>query len=207
MHGPNARGRSRGTTVLFVSHNMPAIESLCNRGILLSAGRVKLDGSVSEIIGEYRRQVLALSPTDSTSHFDRPGPERSSPILRSAILLDGDGEPTNYLSLGGTLRLRVGLEVAKPLRFPTIGICFDDTLGQRMLTIHTPVSDAAIEQVSGRCAIECRVDRFPLSPATIGLRSTLQRVLPLTVSNEPCISRLSMVKRLKRAGVTPVESV
>lgn len=43
----------QGRTVLFVSHNMPAITRLCPRTILLDAGRVIADGPSSQIVGAY----------------------------------------------------------------------------------------------------------------------------------------------------------
>lgn len=42
-----------GKTILFVSHNMSSVKNLCNRGILISAGRVVEDGSVDKIISDY----------------------------------------------------------------------------------------------------------------------------------------------------------
>src|SRR5436305_3704697 len=47
-----------GCTVLFVSHNMPAVESLCGRALLLAGGRVIQDGPVRELIQEYFRSVI-----------------------------------------------------------------------------------------------------------------------------------------------------
>jgi lipopolysaccharide transport system ATP-binding protein len=45
--------RTGGRTVLFVSHNMAAVRSLCTRGILLENGKVKLIGSIGEVLEEY----------------------------------------------------------------------------------------------------------------------------------------------------------
>ena len=42
-----------GRTVLFVSHNMPAVTRLCQRGILLNQGKVVADGKASTIVGQY----------------------------------------------------------------------------------------------------------------------------------------------------------
>lgn len=42
-----------GRTVLFVSHNMGAVKSMCNKGIMLSKGEIKRIGDVSEVINEY----------------------------------------------------------------------------------------------------------------------------------------------------------
>ena len=43
----------QGRTVLFVSHNMTAIKSLCSRAILLEGGRVAIDGNVDEVVNSY----------------------------------------------------------------------------------------------------------------------------------------------------------
>src|SRR5439155_25143626 len=44
---------NRGRTVLFVSHNMATVESLCQRAILLSRGKVELDGTPHTIVERY----------------------------------------------------------------------------------------------------------------------------------------------------------
>ena len=50
--------RGEGRTVLFVSHNMGSIRSLCNRGVLLENGRVKADGEVNAICDMYLNDSL-----------------------------------------------------------------------------------------------------------------------------------------------------
>jgi lipopolysaccharide transport system ATP-binding protein len=48
-----------GRTVLFVSHNMGAIRTLCKRGILLSQGSSVVDGSIDKVIGYYNGQGIS----------------------------------------------------------------------------------------------------------------------------------------------------
>jgi lipopolysaccharide transport system ATP-binding protein len=43
-----------GRTVLFVSHNMPIVQKLCSRALLLDAGRVHIDGSTTDVIDAYQ---------------------------------------------------------------------------------------------------------------------------------------------------------
>lgn len=43
----------QGRTVLFVSHNLQAVTSLCERGIILSAGQLVFDGAASEAVAQY----------------------------------------------------------------------------------------------------------------------------------------------------------
>ena len=47
--------KSRGGTIMFVSHSAAAVESLCERSILLRAGRVELDGETSDVLSRYQR--------------------------------------------------------------------------------------------------------------------------------------------------------
>ena len=79
-------GRS-GCTVLFVSHSMPAIESLCTRVLLLDGGRVVKDGGVPELIQEYHRRVLQPAGGVSEALAERNGPGRLHRVYRSATLL------------------------------------------------------------------------------------------------------------------------
>ncbi|WP_289045537.1 ABC transporter ATP-binding protein [uncultured Olleya sp.] len=47
--------KGEGRTVLFVSHNMAAVKSLCTRGILLENGEIKTTGTIEEVLNEYQR--------------------------------------------------------------------------------------------------------------------------------------------------------
>jgi lipopolysaccharide transport system ATP-binding protein len=50
-----------GRTVLFVSHNMPAVNMLCSRAILLNGGQLVMDGRPHEVIGSYLNSDLGTS--------------------------------------------------------------------------------------------------------------------------------------------------
>jgi len=182
-----------GRTVLFVSHSMPAVESLCDRAILMDGGRIAHDGPVAEAVDAYRRRVLGASQSGGPSPFNRDDPARRARVFRGATLLDAAGAPTPFLPLGGAFRLRLDLDVPGVVESPTIGVGVDDSLGQRALTLHTPLSDAAPAALSGRCAVACRVDPFPLAPGDYALKLTfaagggqvdeVERALHFTVIN------------------------
>jgi lipopolysaccharide transport system ATP-binding protein len=159
-----------GRTVLFVSHSMPAIESLCTRGILLDGGRIVYDGAVTDLIGEYRRRVLAPLNGQGPSQFDREDPSRTNPIFHSATLLDESGNPVNFLPVGGAFHLRIGLQIPDVIDHPRMGIGIDDTLGHRLLTCYTPLSTVAIEQLAGQCEVDCLIEEFPLAPGDYWLK-------------------------------------
>ncbi len=168
-------GRS-GSTILFVSHNMPAVESLCTRAILLDRGRLVADGAAPELIAEYHRRVLDTQDGNDASLVQRDDPGRICKILRAAMLLDAAGEPTNFLPLGGEFRLRLVLDPPRAVDFPTVTIGIDDTMGQRLLTLQTPLTRPVIERLSQRMVVECRVENFPLAPGDYWIKRGVSAV-------------------------------
>jgi lipopolysaccharide transport system ATP-binding protein len=72
--------RGGGRTVLFVSHNMAAVENLCSRGIWLTQGKIQLDGPVHEVIEAY---MGSFSSADSASNaVSATGDRRGSGEIR-----------------------------------------------------------------------------------------------------------------------------
>jgi ABC-type polysaccharide/polyol phosphate transport system ATPase subunit len=51
--------RSRGVTIVIVSHDLPAIERFTDRVVLMEKGSIVADGAPHEIVGRYRAQAAA----------------------------------------------------------------------------------------------------------------------------------------------------
>src|SRR5262249_906831 len=62
-----------GRTVLFVSHNMPVVRTLCSHGLLLVAGGVAYDGNAASAIGFYQASASELMARALVSRTDRKG--------------------------------------------------------------------------------------------------------------------------------------
>ena len=191
----SAVGRS-GSTILFVSHNMPAVESLCTRAILLDKGKVAHDGGVRELVAEYHRRILETQGEAGANLETVDGPGRTRKILRSCSLLDAHGEPANFVPLGGRFHLRIGVDSALSVDYPSLAINIDDQMGQRVLTLQTPLSHPVIENMLGQGVIDCVVDPFPLAPGDYWIR--------LAVWQVP--DALDEVDRVLRFTVTPGEA-
>jgi lipopolysaccharide transport system ATP-binding protein len=101
-----------GRTVLFVSHNMGAVKSLCPRSILLEGGELVFDGPTGGAIGEY----LARLYDQSGSHI-RIEPRPEVPVQVLEIWCENDaGEEVPEIELGTDLVLRARYEIREPLR-------------------------------------------------------------------------------------------
>jgi lipopolysaccharide transport system ATP-binding protein len=92
-----------GRTVLFVSHNMTAMSSLCNSAIYMSKGRIEQMGNVSDVITLYLSSSTEITTRRNWNNESCPGDE--SARLLSARLTDDDGNDTDVIDFykGGAL--------------------------------------------------------------------------------------------------------
>lgn len=125
--------RSSGRTVLFVSHNMAAVESLCTRCIWIEGGRVRADGDARSIVAEYMRTFAeAVTGRIELDHIESRTGNRNA-MFRSLEFLDAAGELTNYIRSGDKLKIRLHYEAAKVLRDLVIGINIHTEYGALLL--------------------------------------------------------------------------
>ncbi|MEJ1936034.1 hypothetical protein WDZ92_38055, partial [Nostoc sp. NIES-2111] len=120
---------SGGRTVLFVSHNMAAVQSMCSRAILLAQGQVTFDGPTTQAIALYSRR------TGSASSFRRDrGDYDGKPHVAEASIGDIEMSETNWkrrlpvrIVLRSTRRCAVNLDLRvqdnrfTPVAFATLG--------------------------------------------------------------------------------------
>jgi len=157
-----------GRTVLFVSHNMVAVETLCTYGILINFGRITRSGRPRDVIESYENEICISGP----NQFD-PMAFRQCRFLKSVKLIDDAGTETSKISLGSEFHVMIGVDVPMEVKNPVLGIGIDDSFGCRALTIHTPKSRHAISRLQGSVNIHCRIRRLPLPPGHYTLKVVL----------------------------------
>lgn len=105
----------RGTSVLFVSHNLSAVKRFCDRVVLLDHGRVRTSGQPDVAIAEYSRLVSDLEDANpagmENSHIG--GRSRSAGPARIAAVrvLDENGCPCRTLTAGRPMRLEIDYDL------------------------------------------------------------------------------------------------
>ncbi len=156
----------QGRTVLFVSHNMGAVQTLCKRAVLLERGRVKQVGSSRDVVTEYLKAGDAAAHTPLSERHDRAGEGRFR--FEELTLLDAGGRPRPYAVTGEDLYLRLRLSTPDdgPLPAPLeIGIAIREPQGLRITEVgshftgESPTTGAAAREVT------CYVPRLPLLPS------------------------------------------
>jgi lipopolysaccharide transport system ATP-binding protein len=101
-----------GRTVLFVSHNMVAVQSLCNKGVLLDGGRIQLIGDAPEVTSQYLRngQELSLSKVMDARWASMPG---SDGQLISSSITDEDGRSPTLIAMSTAFCIRTEYRVTR----------------------------------------------------------------------------------------------
>ncbi|MGQ9650482.1 MAG: ABC transporter ATP-binding protein [Phycisphaerae bacterium] len=101
----------RGTSVLFVSHNLAQIKRFCDRVVLLDHGRVRLEGSPDAAIAEYSRLVSDMEDANPAgiehSHIGGRGRTDSGARITAVRILDGSGRPARTLTSGQPVRVEI----------------------------------------------------------------------------------------------------
>lgn len=151
-----------GRTVLLVSHNMVAIESLCSHCVLLDKGRMVQYGDVQSVVREYRRRIQ--TEMDTASSFETMDAKRKHKVFHGATLLDLENGDTQSISLGHDLRIRIEVDVPDLPGDQEFVIRIDDQYSNRLMTLRNPLTRGALPRISGPATLECRVSHFPLNP-------------------------------------------
>ena len=91
-----------GRTVLFVSHNMAAVQSLCNKGIVLQHGKKLFDGTATNAISIYQKSIHTIDVVSSKwTKENAPGDHRAKLLSAEAIPTQGD-----FINFGSGVTLK-----------------------------------------------------------------------------------------------------
>lgn len=101
---------NQGRTVLFVSHNMPAITRICPRTILLNEGTVVADGPSTEVIGRY---LVTGEGTTAVRYWTDPqkAPSGDAARLLGVWVRGGNGQITSSVNITDTAGITMEYEL------------------------------------------------------------------------------------------------
>ena len=157
-----------GRTVLFVSHNMAAIENLCTRAVVLNQGELRYDGTSKDAIQYYLSSLSTRSGTGHVVELDGVGDRRSkvAPLLKRLEFLTENEQPLiEGLRIGSRLKVKVHFDLPKATSNFNIGLGFNNVYGQRIFTAHSVFEPIRWEnERSGRQVLSCEIPSFTLTP-------------------------------------------
>ena len=118
---------SVGRTVVFVSHNMGAVRTLCNSGFLIRNGALVASGPIDTIIAAYMDDG---SEQNSGPVVKLPRPSERCKVWMESVSVLRNGEPTSVLETGDGISLEVKFRASEPIQKPIIGFLIRSSRGE-----------------------------------------------------------------------------
>ena len=125
-----------GRTVLFVSHNIGAIQHLCSKGILLETGTLKLENRIEKIIKQYVGVAVLENSSSGEVNLADLGRKRgiANRLFQNIKIKDLSGRITTVVECGGNLKIEIEVDNFNKLKnvhvgvsmFSDAGICVAD---------------------------------------------------------------------------------
>ncbi|KAF1066228.1 MAG: Teichoic acids export ATP-binding protein TagH [Pseudomonas citronellolis] len=168
--------RRAGTTLLIVSHDRSAIQSICDRALLLHGGRLAMEGK-PEAVMDYYNALLAERERDSVrqEHLAdgrvRTISGSGEAVIADARLVDAQGQVLDIVAVGQPVSLEVDVRVHQPVERLVLGFMIKDRFGQPIYGINThrieqPIEDAQVgELIRFRFAFDMRLGKGNYSVA------------------------------------------
>jgi len=158
--------KQRGGTIVFVSHDASSVERLCDRAVLLKAGRVEFDGPTHEAIVAYHRLLAdERDPAERGAGLREWGSGEARVV--SVSLAGPDGQPREQFLAGEPLAMHVRIEAERDLAAPRLSYEVRDEAG---LLLAGGLQDTAALGWDGGCSLRFDVDELPLADGRFHLR-------------------------------------
>jgi lipopolysaccharide transport system ATP-binding protein len=159
-----------GRTVMFVSHSMASIQSLCTSAILLDRGSVKAIGPTRQVVDKYLNDILATAASVSlVQRTDRTG--NGSVRFTSVHLEDNSQTQTATVRSGDDCTLVLGYSTSDGLARDKvwIGIHIEDSMGRSLIHHQNVYRNELASLPYGIGSIRCTIPRLPLTSGRYGI--------------------------------------
>jgi len=155
-----------GRTVLFVSHNMEAIRTLCQRGIWLMDGRVHKDGTVDEIVEDY------FNSTSNELSFSCENLDYGLSIQKVTLKND-HGEESSQFRPGEDLIIEVNYHAQERVELPYVVLGVQGINGP-CFTANMLLDGCRPEALAGAGTLACRFKSLPLLPQNYSVKMSVR---------------------------------
>ena len=145
----------QGRTVLFVSHNMGAVASLCPRAILIADGKIAVTGPSADVITAYLHEATSREHDGHVDLRNWSGDRKGDGPMRVTFLetRQADGRLGSRFAYGEPVRFRFGVDPVVNDASCIVGISIRDALGRLLLHLTNTDDDAPLDLRDGGSVI------------------------------------------------------
>jgi lipopolysaccharide transport system ATP-binding protein len=154
---------NEGRTVLFVSHNLPSVEKLCRRVVVIDGGQVRMQGDAASCISAYlgmRSEARAGVDLAAVPRLD----PRLVPVFTGFELLDPSGRAFSSVGCGEAVEFRLHYTAPTEIANPSFGIIVSSAMGTPLFFLQTRAQLGLTERAPRSGSVVCRLDEMPLVP-------------------------------------------
>jgi lipopolysaccharide transport system ATP-binding protein len=155
-----------GRTILFVSHNLDAVRSLCQRGIWLKDGHVHKDGYIDNIVAEYSNEMA------NASSQLQANPAYGLRIDR-VVLRNSQQKECTHILPGEDLTVEINYDAEKPIDSPYIAVGVVGINGS-CFTANMVLDGRRPGVLMGRGKLSCRFKSVPLLPQKYAVKLSIR---------------------------------
>jgi ABC-type polysaccharide/polyol phosphate transport system ATPase subunit len=163
----------QGRTVIFVSHNMNALQRLCPQSILLNRGRLVTQEHTPKVIEQYLSAVSSKSSgPKQTIDLSKQRRDGTGKVKFESVCYSGDKPSLNYHPyINGPLEVSVNLVAKSACSVGSVAVVIFDRYGTKLINADTLSLGKPIELLEGSNTIRFSMDQLHLNPGmyTIGL--------------------------------------
>jgi ABC-type polysaccharide/polyol phosphate transport system ATPase subunit len=165
----------QGRTILFVSHNMNALQRLCPKSILLGHGQVTAQGDTADMIEQYLRSASSSSSStgpDAWITLSNVSREGSGKARFAAIAYTSENKTAGCQAYsGGPLEFSLDLVSDSPRAVGSIAVTLYDQYGTKLINVDTLSLAEMIPLREGHNIVRLRIKEVYLNPGiyTLGL--------------------------------------
>ncbi len=151
-----------GRTILFVSHNMGAVQSLCDRGIILEKGALSIDEDIRHAVSYYLRKDIDNLSFDLNNRKDRVGHGLFK--FTSIVVKNKNGHVVENVLTGDFAKIELTYEVKNHIDITklVIGILFQDEYQKTILSFISDEMNVSTQEYDDRKEINLEIESLPL---------------------------------------------
>lgn len=153
----------RGRTIMFVSHNLAAVQNFCNRSILLEKGSITGMGQTDIIINKYLKNIAALSEMPLKNRLDRQG---NMKLKITEVKFIYNKRETKRFCSGDDISIDVAYEAKEEFR-PTCMVFYLSIKTQQGFSLslcQSDLSGISIDKIKKTGRLRCVLFSVPLAP-------------------------------------------
>jgi lipopolysaccharide transport system ATP-binding protein len=162
--------KGQGRTVLFVSHNMAAVKSLCKNCVILRNGHIQNIGETDEMISEY----LVNDNNHKTSLKEWPNREGTGDVIfTDAYITDKYGNRISTATTGVDIFINFVVEARNDSRID-IGFSLTNQDEVEIGNLYSSYQGRLIDVKRGKNTIQCTIKRFPFCSKRIKIGGVIK---------------------------------